>query len=97
MSMITQTNTIAPPGFWPQAVAAGATMIMITRDHDFYFYSRKGGGITAPLGERISRARAQEIVQDEANAHGRIIGHSPVDWTPGAKQWTWVCEVGNGD
>lgn len=91
----TSIAKIAPPGFWPQTVQAGATMIMITRDHDFYFYSRRGRGITAPLGERISAARAREIVAE--NPDGRTIGTSPVDWTPGPRQWTFVAEVGDGN
>lgn len=88
----TTISQIAPPGFWPQAIQRGATMIMITRDHDFFFYSRRNGqGCTDQLGQRIDAARAREIV--ESNPDGRTIGTAPVNWTPGAYQWTFVVEM----
>lgn len=87
-----RSSSIAPPGFWPDVIRRGATMIMITRDHDFYYCSRRNGqGCTDQLGQRIDAARAREIV--ESNPDGRVIGTSPVNWGPGAHQFTWVCEV----
>lgn len=72
------------------------TEIRITRDFEFYFYSRKENGQTAILAQRITQARAKEIIESFPG-QGRTIGHEPVDWTPGARQFTWVVTVGEGE
>lgn len=78
------------PNFWP-GITPGATAIRLSRDHGFYFYSRRDGRDTAVLGERVTASRAKEII--DLHPGGRQIGSSEITFKPGAYQWTWLAEV----
>jgi len=66
--------------------------IRISRDFDYFWYSRKVNGHTAVLAQRISKGRAREIIESFPG-RGYTLGHEAVNWGGGAKQFTWVVEV----
>jgi len=67
-------------------------VIRISRDYEYYYYSRSTNGETNVLAARISKARAREIME-AFPGQGQTIGHEQVNWDDGAKQWTYVIET----
>lgn len=70
------------------------TEIWVSRDFSTYTHKIYRNGILQSA-HTISPARAQEIVA--ANPDGRVRGLEPVDFGPGAKQFTWIAQVEDGE
>lgn len=71
-------------------IVAQVVEIWVSRDFDEYTHSIYQDSVLK-AARKISQARAAEIINE--NPDGRVRGFLPVDWTPGAKQFTWIARI----
>lgn len=69
--------------------------IWVSRDFDHFSYRRYENGELVAVDDNISQARAMQII--EANPDGYTIGGEPVNFEPGAKQFTFEIVIGDDD
>ena len=71
-------------------IVPGIVEIWVSRDHDTYTHRVCTNGVFTSANI-IPQARAKEIIG--LNPDGRVRGMNQVDWTPGAKQFTWIARL----
>ena len=67
--------------------------IWVSRDFDVYTHKIYRDGVLAS-DETIDAQRAAQIIL--ANPNGSTRGQEPINFEPGAKQFTWIVEIDEG-
>ena len=74
-------------------IVAENVEVWVSRDFGTYTHKIYRNGVLVSV-RFIDGARAKQIVEEMPE--GKVRGLNQVDWTPGAKQFTWIAQVKEG-